>query len=164
MTWDYFIKEAQVFTGPDIKFVPITEIFLRDPNPLPGTLWSTDGKTARIEGGADITPHTMAHEVFHSVFHKSPLHKYAEHWGEGFCEMFATLMVGHESPGSLPIDYALKYRLPERAIRRACGGDYDTFVYLWFRWNREALIYTDRKQLDRCLKFIPGWGHLHALS
>src|SRR6185369_17153552 len=156
MTWEHYIREAQHFTGPDIKFVPIVEITLRDPNPVPGTCWDTDGKTARIRGGTDITLHTMAHEVFHSVFHNSPLHRYAEHWGEGFCEMFATLMVGHEATGSIPIDYALKYRLPERVISRVCNGDYDEFVSRWFRWNQIALECRKEGFLDRLLGFVPG--------
>lgn len=136
-------------------FVAIPEIRIR-PDKL-GATWGFDGI---IEIGAGCEVDVLAHEIFHSAFHKSPLHEFAEPWGDGFCNAFAYHMT--DGRAGIPLrrmshTYLLGYHIPEVLILNE-APTYNRFHYIWQEWNYEARLGRVKGFLDKKLGFTPSVG------
>jgi hypothetical protein len=156
------ISEAQSFCY-WWDFVPIWRVeWSKDAG---GGAWIHNKARARIEmeftGGRAL----LAHEVFHSAFEGSPLRKYCQPWGEGFCDAFRYFMVGRECGNSgTNFEYTTRYLMPCRVILDACDRDYDKFHDLWWNWNDEVHCVKETGYLNNKLGFIPGWGYSRVLK
>lgn len=149
------IALARTFAGNCWEFVEIPEIrFLPDKQ---GATWAFNG---RIEIGFDCPYDTLAHEIFHSAFHNSPLHKTAEPWGDGFCNAFACLATDFRA-GLLPRqtnkNYLLNYQVPEMLILSECNNSLAVFREKWGWWNIDA-SFQPKGWFDKKFGFTPGVG------
>jgi len=151
------IDDARTFVG-DWRFMEIERIIVVPGVPCPpgviprdikgfpagaGCWYATGEKTAEIKLSFTTPPGHLAHEIFHSVFHRSPLHEKAEVWGEAFCEAFAYLYVGGfdvprrwaQRP-EVNTEYQLKYELPAEKILEASHWDLLQFRLLFEHLNK----------------------------
>ncbi len=150
--WDLFRaaeRQAKTFAPSSDRWIVLRQVVAK-PN---RAMWIEDG-TIEIDPAFD--PGTLFHEIFHTVFHKSPLRAGKdEPWGEAFSDAFRYMMekqfVDRENSGwSLKIDRFLsmsydavmvssgdpghdrKYGYPAALIVRAASKDLKEFRKLWF--------------------------------
>jgi hypothetical protein len=122
---------------------------------------------------------TVAHEVFHSTFHRCPLHDHGEdeHWGEGFCDAFRYFMekrsgLHHGSEWFNKLDsfaqmtpeailrksgdigYDRGYAIPASQIIQCSDGDFDRFTALW-KDLCDKRSSSDKPILNAFFKFAP---------
>lgn len=75
-----------------VPFYEIVEVEFDDKFKGPADwIWDDEKETARIKIKPDAEPEALAHEVGHSLFHRSPLHdRYNEDpkYGDRFCNAF----------------------------------------------------------------------------
>jgi len=99
----------------------------------------------------------VCHEVFHSAFHGSALHKEGdERWGDAFCDAFRYFMetehvtdkktwrqameclLKQEFDNTKKGDCVyMKYRFPASLIIKKCGSSLDDFKEMWFELCQE---------------------------
>jgi len=132
-------------------------------------LWTQTGEnTAEIKLSFTTPPGHLAHEIFHSVLHRSPLQEKAEVWCEGFCEAFAYLYVGGfeiprrwELHPEVNTEYQLKYQLTAERILETAHWDLVQFRLLFEHLNefiRKPVV--SKGWLNRWAGFDPERGFL----
>lgn len=139
----HIIDEARAWVGPTWKFTELSDIRWCSDRAR-GGLWFPPGADglARIECGWEETIGLLWHEVFHSVFHGSPLSKFDPAWGEGWCNAFSDVHHREFKPVSFAIMSAPKtlhekrYLVPAQILLTQAGYDKERLRQLWLHWNR----------------------------
>ncbi len=137
-------------------------------NRVAGGEWCDCGPRARITVNMNATPGVIAHEIFHSVFHNSPLHANSESWGDGFCEAYRWLFVEQtdlmranlgtfKHRSDLATNHQLCYMLPADAILADCQYNRNEFTKLFQKLNVECPRHPEGF-LSRRYRFTPGIG------
>jgi hypothetical protein len=145
------IKDAKTFVR-GWKWYAITKVETKQregrDNGGAGWIWDDAKAEARIEIGTEAEPCAVYHEVFHSAFHKSPLHDGGtdQKWGDAWADCFR---YSHDPAFRSKIDKYRKmsyeeakkygdwnhdkeYAYPCSLIVEKCGGDNAKIKELWF--------------------------------
>ena len=156
--WPFHIPERIIWTA----------------EPKRGGVWYPPYKSAacRIECGWEETDDILWHEIFHGVFHDSPLRKLDDAWGDGFCNAF------HAFEGSPSLAFAKKiepdvyqraascdhtrlYEIPCQTLINYCDGERARFKQLWAAANE---ISAEPGMVDgwfsRLMGYCPTTGRL----
>lgn len=170
-TPEEIIEHARHFcTGWD--FVEIEEIKYV-PN-FKGGVWHQVDRRAHIKVGMTHGMGVVAHEIFHSAFHNSPLHNSpSESWGDGFCEAYRWLFI-ERSPAmqadlgrakKRPTEntsYQLRYSLPAELLLNHCDFNRRRFQEDFATFNRlQKVVGSSSWNLNNLFMFAPGLNFIN---
>lgn len=139
------------------------------PNFKSGALWYPphNEQQARIEVGWEQDSDVLWHEVFHSVFHNSPLKKTNGWWGEAFCNVFSEVsrqsfykssVDDSDKEKALSDEHWRRYIVPCVLILQHVGFDALRFFIFWRDINDAACFNPKPFSLSSFFKYDPETG------
>lgn len=136
--FQHIIDEARTWVGPTWKFVEIGEIHWVSCRNRGGEWYGPEclNGAARIVCGWEDTIDLVWHEVFHSVFHNSPMKGYDPLWMEGWCNAFSEV---HHRNFKTPVYdesyHTRTYLIPCDSLLKQASFDASVLKIMWMAWN-----------------------------